>query len=92
VLRQGLQSGLPISNLAENWDFLQMQCALLINSDCPGVPAAMQAPGRPLRCARQPGSLPATPPACSLQPAARRKPTACKPAALRPCAHWPRRP
>ncbi len=54
MLRQGLQAGLPISNLAENWDFLQIQCALLINSDCPGVPAAMQAPGRPLRCAAPP--------------------------------------
>ncbi|KAG2499255.1 hypothetical protein HYH03_002834 [Edaphochlamys debaryana] len=49
VLRQGLEKGLPISNLMENWDFLQVQCAMLINSDLPGLPAQFQMPGRPLR-------------------------------------------
>ncbi|PNW84960.1 hypothetical protein CHLRE_03g165750v5 [Chlamydomonas reinhardtii] len=49
VLRQGLEKGLPISNLMENWDFLQVQAAMLINSDLPGLPAQFQMPGRPLR-------------------------------------------
>ncbi|GLC35764.1 hypothetical protein PLESTM_000363300 [Pleodorina starrii] len=49
VLRQGLEKGLPINNLMENWDFLQVQCAMLINSDLPGLPAQFQMPGRPLR-------------------------------------------
>eukprot|EP00197_Chlamydomonas_leiostraca_P012021 CAMPEP_0202861128 /NCGR_PEP_ID=MMETSP1391-20130828/2625_1 /ASSEMBLY_ACC=CAM_ASM_000867 /TAXON_ID=1034604 /ORGANISM="Chlamydomonas leiostraca, Strain SAG 11-49" /LENGTH=1424 /DNA_ID=CAMNT_0049540457 /DNA_START=102 /DNA_END=4376 /DNA_ORIENTATION=+ len=49
VLRQGLEKGLPISNLMENWDFLQVQAAMLINSDLPGLPAQYQTPGRPLR-------------------------------------------
>ena len=29
VLRQGLEKGLPISNLMENWDFLQVGCSWL---------------------------------------------------------------
>lgn len=49
VLRQGLEKGLPITNLMENWDFLQVQCAMLINSDMPGLPMQFQTPGRPLR-------------------------------------------
>ncbi|KAF5838068.1 hypothetical protein DUNSADRAFT_3438 [Dunaliella salina] len=49
VLRQGLEKGLPITNLMENWDFLQTQCAMLINSDMPGVPPQHQTTGRPLR-------------------------------------------
>ncbi|KXZ56345.1 hypothetical protein GPECTOR_1g305 [Gonium pectorale] len=49
VLRQGLEKGLPIGNLMENWDFLQVQAAMLINSDLPGLPAQFQMPGRPLR-------------------------------------------
>ncbi|GAX79763.1 hypothetical protein CEUSTIGMA_g7204.t1 [Chlamydomonas eustigma] len=49
VLRQGLAMGLPIQNLMENWDFLQVQAAMLINSDLPGLPLQYQQPGRPLR-------------------------------------------
>eukprot|EP00798_Chlamydomonas_sp_ICE-L_P002153 gene2153-18203_t len=41
--------GLPVYNLMENWDFLQIQCAMLVNSDMPGVPPSMQTVGRPLR-------------------------------------------
>ena len=33
----------------ENWDFLQLQCALYINSEMPGIPQAYQTPGKPLR-------------------------------------------
>lgn len=49
ILRQGLEKGLPVQNLMENWDFLQVQAAMFINSDAPGLPQALQTPGRPLR-------------------------------------------
>jgi hypothetical protein len=49
VLRQGIDKGLAINNLMENWDFLQLQCALYINSETTGVPQAYQTPGKPLR-------------------------------------------
>ncbi|KAK9819626.1 hypothetical protein WJX72_000381 [[Myrmecia] bisecta] len=49
ILRQGLEKGLPVANLMENYDFLQMQCAMYINSDLPGLPLAYQNPGKPLR-------------------------------------------
>ena len=49
ILRQGLERGLPISNIAENWDFLQVQCAVYINSDLPGVTSMYQVPGKPTR-------------------------------------------
>ena len=49
VLRQGIEKGLAINNLMENWDFLQLQCALYINSETTGVPQAYQTPGKPLR-------------------------------------------
>ena len=37
VVRKALEEGLPIPTLMENWDFLQNQCAMEINSDMPGV-------------------------------------------------------
>ena len=49
ILRQGLERGLPISNVAENWDFLQVQCAVYINSDLPGITSIYQVPGKPTR-------------------------------------------
>ena len=49
ILRHGLDRGLPISNIAENWDFLQVQCAVYINSDLPGVTSIYQVPGKPTR-------------------------------------------
>ncbi|WIA12568.1 hypothetical protein OEZ85_006229 [Tetradesmus obliquus] len=50
-LRHGLEKGLPIVSLMENWDFLQVQAAMLINSDLPGVTLQQQqgAPQRPMR-------------------------------------------
>ena len=47
VLRQGLEKGLAINNLMENWDFLQIQCAMYINSELPGLSAQYQGPGKP---------------------------------------------
>eukprot|EP00899_Mesostigma_viride_P025365 jgi/Mesvir1/6012/Mv00758-RA.2 len=49
ILRHGLERGLAIVNLMENWDFLQVQCAMYINSELPGLPLAFQGPGKPLR-------------------------------------------
>ena len=49
VLRQGLEKGLTINNLMENWDFLQIQCAMYINSELPGLSLQYQGPGKPLR-------------------------------------------
>ncbi|KAL4425069.1 hypothetical protein ABPG77_010383 [Micractinium sp. CCAP 211/92] len=49
ILRQGLEKGLPIVNLMENWDFLQIQCAMYINSDLPGLSSMYQMPGKPMR-------------------------------------------
>ena len=49
VLRQGLDKGLAINNLMEHWDFLQIQCAMYINSELPGLSLQYQGPGKPLR-------------------------------------------
>jgi DNA-directed RNA polymerase III subunit RPC1 len=49
ILRQGLERGLPGATIAENWDFLQVQCALYINSDSPGTTAQYQVAGKPMR-------------------------------------------
>ena len=49
ILRQGLERGLPVPTLTENWDFLQVQCAVYINSDLPGVTSMYQVPGKPTR-------------------------------------------
>jgi DNA-directed RNA polymerase III subunit RPC1 len=49
MLKQGLDKGLPISNLMDNWDSLQRECAMYINSDLPGLPASFHNPGKPIR-------------------------------------------
>eukprot|EP00878_Enallax_costatus_P039925 GHUV01045868.1.p1 GENE.GHUV01045868.1~~GHUV01045868.1.p1 ORF type:complete len:639 (+),score=155.48 GHUV01045868.1:336-2252(+) len=49
LLRQALERGMPINSLMETWDFLQVQAAMLINSDLPGVNLQDKAPTRPLR-------------------------------------------
>jgi DNA-directed RNA polymerase III subunit RPC1 len=46
VLRQGLEKGLAITNLMENWDFLQIQCAMYINSELPGLSLQYQGTSR----------------------------------------------
>lgn len=48
IVRLGLEKGLAVANLMEYWDFLQIQVAMYINSELPGVPLAMQS-GKPLR-------------------------------------------
>ena len=41
LIREGLRKGQPVSTIIEQWDFLQTQVAMYINSDVPGL----QAPG-----------------------------------------------
>eukprot|EP00850_Spirogloea_muscicola_P020239 SM000210S06753 [mRNA] locus=s210:232591:242196:- [translate_table: standard] len=48
ILRQGLERGLIMLNLMENWDFLQLQVAMYINSELPGLPQVPPV-GKPLR-------------------------------------------
>ena len=49
VLRQGLERGLAVTNMMENWEFLQIQFAMYINSELPGISSQYQSPGKPLR-------------------------------------------
>ncbi|KAF2816470.1 DNA-directed RNA polymerase III subunit RPC1 [Mytilinidion resinicola] len=37
LIRAGLEKGQPIQNLMEQWDFLQLQIAMYINSEVPGL-------------------------------------------------------
>ena len=49
---KALEAGQPLTVIMEHWDFLQVQCAMYINSDLPGLPMAYQSTSKPLRCAR----------------------------------------
>ena len=37
LIREGLQSGQPVQTIMEQWDFLQIQIAIYVNSDVPGL-------------------------------------------------------
>ncbi|MCJ1475052.1 hypothetical protein MMC13_003712 [Lambiella insularis] len=43
LIREGLKNGQPVSTIMEQWDFLQVQVAMYVNSDVPGL----QQPGAP---------------------------------------------
>ncbi|ADM11767.1 DNA-directed RNA polymerase subunit alpha [Encephalitozoon intestinalis ATCC 50506] len=45
VLKEGIEKGNPLNLINEDWDHLQLQCALLINSELPQVGI----PGQPIR-------------------------------------------
>lgn len=47
-IQSGL-GGLQAKNVAEWWDSLQVECAMFINSDLPGMPSAMHTQGKRLR-------------------------------------------
>jgi len=49
VLKTSFERGLAVNNMMENWEFLQIQCALYINSELPGIASQYQSPGKPLR-------------------------------------------
>ena len=37
LIKEGLRTGLPVSTITEQWEFLQTQVAMYINSDVPGL-------------------------------------------------------
>ncbi|KAI8580455.1 hypothetical protein K450DRAFT_237114 [Umbelopsis ramanniana AG] len=47
IIRAGLEKGITIMNLMEQWEFLQLTAAMYINSELPGVPSANM--GKPSR-------------------------------------------
>ncbi|CEL93161.1 unnamed protein product [Vitrella brassicaformis CCMP3155] len=49
VLSQALEKGNHVRMILENWEFLQLQIALFINSEMPGIPQYIQQQGRPAR-------------------------------------------
>ncbi len=59
IIRDALDKGATVQMLMEDWDFLQLQCAMYINSELPGVPLALQTPGKPIRglCQRLKGKM-----------------------------------
>jgi DNA-directed RNA polymerase III subunit RPC1 len=59
IIKDALEKGATVQMLMEDWDFLQLQCAMYINSELPGVPLALQNPGKPIRglCQRLKGKM-----------------------------------
>ena len=59
IIRDALGKGAAPHMLIEDWDFLQLQCAMYINSELPGIAMALQATGRPIRglCQRLKGKM-----------------------------------
>lgn len=51
-LREALHLGHQADKLLDSWDFLQVNCAMYINSDVPGLSQANQPNTKPLRRAR----------------------------------------
>lgn len=47
IIRAGLERGVTVMNLMEQWEFLQLAAAMYINSELPGVPNANS--GKPSR-------------------------------------------
>ena len=58
IIKDAMEKGVGVSMLMEDWDYLQLQCALYINSELPGLPMAMQT-GKPIRglCQRLKGKM-----------------------------------
>ena len=48
-VRKGLEGAIAPNNLAENWDFLQLKVAQLVNSELPGLPPSYQGNSKPVR-------------------------------------------
>ena len=42
IIKTAMDRGAQIQAIMEDWDFLQLQCAMYINSELPGVPINMQ--------------------------------------------------
>ena len=41
LIRQGLAKGVPTPQLMEQWEFLQLNVAIYVNAELPGVPSQM---------------------------------------------------
>lgn len=54
IIRAGLEKGVTVVNLMEQWEFMQLAAAMYINSDLPGVPPTGGKPSRGL-CQRLKG-------------------------------------
>ncbi|KAK9450860.1 uncharacterized protein V1518DRAFT_158462 [Limtongia smithiae] len=48
LIKSGLEKGMTVVNLMEQWDYLQLCVAMYVNSDTPGT-ANMGAPAKPMR-------------------------------------------
>ena len=46
ALHAHLESGSSLVNCMETWDLLQVQVAMYMNSELPGLPPGMQPPGK----------------------------------------------
>ncbi|KAJ3084695.1 hypothetical protein HDU99_007311 [Rhizoclosmatium hyalinum] len=42
IMRAILADGYPAASLMEHWDYLQLQCAMFVTSDLPGIPSHLQ--------------------------------------------------
>lgn len=52
-LQENLRSGCSADKMMDSWDYLQVNCAMYINSDVPGLSQANQPNTKPLRCAQK---------------------------------------
>jgi DNA-directed RNA polymerase III subunit RPC1 len=59
IIKDAMEKGSPVHMLMEDWDFLQLQCAMYINSELPGIANALQVTGKPIRglCQRLKGKM-----------------------------------
>lgn len=59
IIKDALEKGQPVHMVMEDWDFLQLQCAMYINSELPGIANALQITGKPIRglCQRLKGKM-----------------------------------
>ncbi|PJF17134.1 DNA-directed RNA polymerase subunit [Paramicrosporidium saccamoebae] len=59
IIKDAIEKGAPVHMLMEDWDFLQLQCAMYINSELPGIANALQVTGKPIRglCQRLKGKM-----------------------------------
>lgn len=50
TIRSALETGMKTEQINEAWDFLQVQCAMFIDSDLPGVTSQQHVmPGKPVK-------------------------------------------
>eukprot|EP01135_Chromosphaera_perkinsii_P006114 Nk52_evm1s403 gene=Nk52_evmTU1s403 len=49
IIKKHMMQGANIQMIMEDWDFMQLQCAMYINSELTGIPLAMQQASKPIR-------------------------------------------